>query len=171
VTPEIYAVYSTTEWPLSKAIRKLTNSDVSHCSLWLKVFGVPLVLQASIGGVKFETRERWLNHNKVIKVHRFKVDVTRGVQSALGFLNTRYDYVGLFGYLPVMLARWFGRIIKNPLASANAQVCSEFLLHVDAFDEVKEWNDLEWETTSPTDLMLAAKDTFEEVSLDAALRA
>lgn len=164
---EVYAVYSTTEWPLSKAIRVLTKSPVSHCSIWLTVYGVPLVLQASIGGVKFACREEWLKHNKVVKVRRFRLDVTRGLQSAIGLLNARYDYVALLGYPLVMLARWFGRKIKNPLASASAQVCSEFLLHVDAFDEVPEWNAFEWDTTTPLELMNAPGDSFEDVPLEA----
>ena len=163
VLPDVFAVFSTTDWPLSRAIRYLDKSQVSHCSVHFCVFGLPLVLQASIGGVKFCTEATFLKDHRIVKKLRFKVDVTKGIQSAMTLLNSRYDYVGLLGYLPVMIGRWFGRKVKNWLASPNALVCSEFLLHVDAFDEVPEWNDLEWETTTPQQLMESCGGSFEEV--------
>ena len=162
---DVFLVFSTTEWPLSKAIRALTKSKVSHCSIWFSVFGVELVLQASVGGVKFALANEWSKHNKIIRKFRFNVDVTRGIQSALTLLNQKYDYIALLGYIPVMIAHWFGIKTKNWLASPNAVVCSEFILHVDAFDQIPEWSELEWETTTPQQLLDACSTSFDEIPI------
>jgi hypothetical protein len=73
---------------------------------------------------------------------------------AAAHLGDRYDYVGLFGYIPVMIARWLGRKIKNPLAEPGAMVCSEFVLSLDQDgDLVPEWDGISTTGTTPSDLL------------------
>jgi len=158
---DVLVVFSTSNHLLSKIIRFFTKSQVSHCSVWFTLFGVPLVLQASVGGVKPALLSEWMKHNKVVQKLKLRIDVTAGLTEALGLLNAGYDYVGLFGYFYVLVGRWLSKKVKNPLASPTRVVCSEFVLRLDAKDQIPEWNDLEWESTDPQLLMENCGASFE----------
>ena len=160
----ILVVFSTSNHLLSKIIRFVTRSKVSHCSVWFPLFGVPVVLQASIGGVKPALLSEWVKHNKIVKKFKPLIDVTEGLGEAVKLLNTKYDYIGLLGYIPVLVGRWLKQKVKNPFASPTRVVCSEFVLRLDANDRIPEWNDLEWESTDPQLLMESCGKSFEEVT-------
>jgi hypothetical protein len=112
---------------------------------------VVLVLEASMGGVKAMTRKKWERSNKIVR--EFKVIPRISVAHACEHLGERYDYVGLLGYLPVLLARWVGRKIKNPLAAPGALVCAEFVLHLDHEGLIPEWKGLDPESATPEDVL------------------
>jgi hypothetical protein len=121
--------------------------------LGLDVMGVPMLLHCTSGGVRFTPRTRWMASNRLVAEYRFLVDVDEGVRHAFEHLGEKYDYVSLFGFLPVLLFRWLKIKVGNPLASARAMVCSEFILHVDQGDRIPEWDALEYETTTPQELL------------------
>jgi hypothetical protein len=52
-----------------------------------------------------------------------RIDLGRGIR----LLGEMYGYASLVGYIPVMVARWFGKKITNPLHSPHALVCSELV--------------------------------------------
>jgi len=165
-TPEdrdVVVLFSTSNHLLSRMIRWLTKSPVSHCAIRICPYGVPMVFQASVGGVQPMLESAWLKKNTVIKKFLVLPDVSTGVAKAIGMLNASYDYLALFGFLVVWWEMRRGRKVKNPLASPNMVVCSEFLLHVDADDKIPEWNDFEWESTFPSQLMVSCKESFREL--------
>jgi hypothetical protein len=119
-------VFMTSEHWLSRVIRSATRSAVSHVGIGLELVGVPVILHASIGGVMVELRSKLMPGVKLVAECSMPVsgmEIERAVRS----IGQRYDYVGLVGFIPVMLARWFGKRVKNPLASPSALVCSELV--------------------------------------------
>ncbi len=159
----ITLVFVTTGNPLSRLIRWITGSKASHCAIGgLHLEGVPVVLHASLGGVQLTPRERFYAEHRAVAEYEMlaPVSVTRAVEA----LGDHYDYVGLAGYLPVLLWRWLGRKMKNPFAGAKASVCSELLLALDSAGVVPEWAGLDPETTTPEDLLrLCAGSSFREL--------
>lgn len=152
---EVSVIFSTTGKLLSRLIRWFTRSRVSHSVVCLSVAGVALVLEATMGGVKATTRKKWERSNKIVR--EFKVIPRISIAHACGHLGERYDYVGLLGYLPVLVARWLGRKIKNPLAAPGALVCAEFVLHLDHGGLIPEWKGLDPESATPEDVLRACE--------------
>jgi len=63
--------------------------------------------------------------DSIVQIITPKVDITAAVQASFKDLGQSYGYSTLIGMFFVMIARWFGKKIKNPLASARSQICSE----------------------------------------------
>jgi hypothetical protein len=139
------------------------KSKVSHVSLWFFLFDVPTVLEASTGGVKPQLLSTWLKKNKVIKKFKPLVDISGGLKASIKLLNEGYDYVGFIGYIPVIIARYFKKSIKNPIASSNKLICSEFVLMLDTYGEIPEWNKLDKRSTDPETLLENCGPSFQEV--------
>lgn len=149
----ITLIFSTGSSFASRLIRWVTRSPVSHVSLGIEWYGYPLVLEASLGGVIPKSRVKWERSNKIVKEYLLDNVVSEDLSEVVGSLNQKYDYIGLLGYIPVLLYRWLGKRIKNPLSSAKSVVCSEFVLSLDPDrDKIPEWKDLDPETTTPKDL-------------------
>ena len=162
---EIRIIFSTSSSWLSKLIRWVTRSKVSHASICVIAQGLPiLVLQSTVGGVQAMSRTRWNRGNRVIKEFRSKIPVS--LEHACRLLGERYDYVGLIGYIPVLLGRWLGKKVKNPLASPRALVCAEFVLHLSQ-GQIPEWKGLDPEGTTPEDLLEVCDKgaSFEAIAL------
>ena len=148
-------VFLTTDMLLSRFIRWLTKSPVSHVALGLTLEGVPVLLQADIGGVQITLRESFLKKHKLVSEYAF---TSPGIENALARgvreIGERYDYVGLVGFFVVVVGRLLGRRIKNPLASRKAVVCSEFIVGLDREGFcVPDWRGLDPETTTPGELL------------------
>jgi hypothetical protein len=148
-------VFSTTNHLLSRAIRWLTSSQVSHCSIHAEMAGVPVVIEATIGGVRIIPLSKWATGNTVVGSFEPRLDMISGLAHAVEHVGDRYDYVGLLGYIPVLLARWLRLRCRNPLASPSAMVCAELILHLDHGGNVPEWRGLDPEATTPQDLLSA----------------
>jgi len=159
--------FSTSSDWISRAIRWITRSRVSHAWLCLEWYGMLFIIHATVGGVKVTPRSKWESgHNKIVGEFRPKADVTEGVKHALSFLDEEYDYVGILGYIFVVFwKRWFNKKIKNILARPNAMVCSEFLVHLADKGGIPEWRELDPERTTPKDLLeICEKEhSFERV--------
>lgn len=121
-------IFSTSTAPLSRAIRALSRSEASHCGIGLRIDGVDLVADASLLGVEMVERSRWLRGKTLVLEFIFPPLHAPTTAYVMGELGRGYDYSGMLGYLPIYLARWFGRVIRNPWASPTRYVCSEFVV-------------------------------------------
>lgn len=152
--------------PVPWLIMKLTKSKVSHAAVGFDLWGFPMVVHASIGGIRVLPRSKFSKKHVLIAEYAVKTDITKGLQHTASLIDRNYDYKGLFGFLFVIMAAWFKRKIKNPLASPTALFCSEFVLHLDKDDEIPEWNDFEYETTTPGQLMSSCSGpSFTSISI------
>jgi hypothetical protein len=147
---------------VSRAIRWVTGSATSHVTIGgVELAGADVVLQATTGGVQVTPRAALLAENDLVEEYEVlgPCDVRRGVLE----LGERYNYVGLFGYLFVQIARWFGRKIKNPLSDPHAVVCSEFALTLG----IAALGDLPPRDSTPQDLLEACRgrpDAFRRLA-------
>jgi len=140
---------------LSRSIRWFTNGRASHVAIGAQLCGVPVLIHATVGGVLVSPRAKWLRGRKLVAEYAFTNGSGVDVAGAVKRLGERYDYVGLFGFVPILVARWFGVRIRNPFASPRAVVCSELVLRADKYNNVKEWRGMDPERTSPADLLEA----------------
>lgn len=133
----------------------------------MEMEGVPVIVHATVGGVQVDFRRKWAKGNTIVGEFRPKVEVSQGVQHTLSLLGSKYDYVGLLGYLLVVFWwRWFGRKIKNPIVSPTGLVCSELLVHLSHDGSIiPEWAEMDPERTTPQDLLAAceAGSSFERI--------
>jgi hypothetical protein len=162
---DVTIVFTTRDWLFARLIRKITKSPTSHVAMGGMIHGVPILVHADYGGVQVSPLTKYLRQNRVVAIYRPKgVDLVPSICSAVQAIGQGYDYVGLFGYAWVMVARRFGRKVKNPLASAAGTVCSELVTRV-CQAMVPGWRDIEPEETTPEDLLelVAASKYFEKV--------
>jgi hypothetical protein len=155
-------LFSTSNALISRIIRwfsKKLGRDkgrASHACVALNLGCLCIVAEATFpGGVRVLTRKKWdQEHNKLAEYRANLVELAMPLDDALDLLGEDYDIPALFGYIPVMIWRWFGRKIRNPFASARKQVCSEFAyrLLTRLLGEVPEWKGFDCETVLPDDL-------------------
>lgn len=159
-------IFSRSGHPISRLILALSRGRASHCAIGgLSLSGVPVVLEASIGGVTPKLRARYLAEHEIVAEYEIAAPVRVG--AAIALLGEKYDYVGLAGFIPVMLARYLGRKIRNPLADPRAVVCSELVRSLDPDGLlIPEWTSLDIEATTPEDLLVVCEqrpDRFSKV--------
>src|SRR5262245_39945283 len=100
----VHIGFSTTGGWLSRVIRRVTGSPVSHSFVvYLSaVFGKDMVLEASGHGFRVMAWRRFDKENKLVAMYRLKVS-DAVLHDALGKLAERlgdaYDTLSLFGYL------------------------------------------------------------------------
>lgn len=82
-----------------------------------------MVLEEGYHG--FSMRPMSVFPDAIVRIITPKVDITAAVQASFKDLGQAYGYSTLIGMFPVMVARWFGKKIKNPLASSRSMICSE----------------------------------------------
>lgn len=122
----VHVGFSTTGGWLSRIIRRITGSPVSHSFVVYHsaVFGKDMVLEASGHGFRIMAWQRFDKENKLVAMYRLKVS-DAVLYEALGKLSDRlgdaYDTLSLFGYL---LRKWF-RLNRVPFDSRKKLVCSE----------------------------------------------
>lgn len=155
-------VFSTTQGPISRAIRFLTRSPVSHCGIGIRVFGLDAVLHADLFGVVLTPRARYARENKVLAEHLAPELSEERLQKAIALLDLPYDYAGLFGHLPVLIGRWFQRKIRNPFRDPNRLVCSELVVRVFAESD-ERLQSLDPEEATPEDVLEAVAERYPSV--------
>jgi hypothetical protein len=148
---------------LSRLIRWVSKGRVSHSLARLTLGGIPFVVESVLMGVRMVTWTRWQKAAPLYAEYQLlrPEPSQEQLQAALDDLGDFYDYVGLLGYIPVLLWRWMGRKRRNPLASASSQVCSEFVVrflqHLYPLDDVFQLIDPE--TVTPEDLLKLCEET------------
>lgn len=122
----IHLGFSTTGGWLSRMIRRITGSPVSHSFVVYKsaAFGQDMVLEASGQGFRVMAWRRFDKENKLVAMYRIKL-ADPVLHQALGKLAERlgdaYDGLSLIGYL---LRKWF-RLKRVPFDSRKKLICSE----------------------------------------------
>ena len=146
--------FSTSNGLFSRAVRWVTRSRVSHSGLATYLHGVPVLVHADFGGVQVTTLKTFQRRNQVVFTFAGKdgIDLGPALASAAEDIGESYDYVGLLGYLVVMVFRRWGRRVQNPLAGAKSTVCSELVARV-CQKSVPGWSALDPEQTTPEDLL------------------
>jgi hypothetical protein len=139
---------------VSRAVRWFTGVQASHVALTAKIGGVDVLIHATVGGVQVSPRRKWLRGERVVAEFKPRAEPVFDLHTAVQSLGERYDYVGLIGYIPVLLARRFGARLRNPLASARATVCSEFALRAAwALGKLRGVSALDPERSTPRDVL------------------
>ena len=151
----IAILFSKNNSPLSRAIRWITKSPVSHVSIQANLFDIPLVMEATLLGVRMVERSKWADDNELVESYRVEV-LESSFRWALLALNERYDVLGLLGFIPVMVGRSLGLLWRNPLVSPSATVCSELVTRV--LHVTPGFFDVDPEQVTPEDLRRICKE-------------
>lgn len=160
----MYIVFSTTNSLISRIIRFILKSKISHAALLTDIQGIPIIVDAGWTGIEPKTYDKWIKSNTIIKV--FEPKVALDLKSAVEHFGTKYDYVGLFGYFFVVMGRWMKIKFKNKLASPRKMICSEFIFTLDPKRQLEEFQGKDPETTDPVTLagLLSSGSNFIEVT-------
>ena len=157
-------VFTTSSQRLSKIVRWMTNSTTSHVCLGTEIFGEPVLLHSAIdgetghNGVQITPRAKWFEDNELIAEYDIIPDVTDAMGPMIRLLCEKYDKMGLLGYIIVIIAKWLGKKIRNPLAHAKFLVCARYVLKLDPTGRlIPEWAGLDPEKTTPQDLLLLCR--------------
>jgi len=153
--------FSTTKNVTSRIIRWFTKSRASHA--WLLYhdwdWEMDLVMEATEGGFKLTSFERFKGENEIVRIFEPKYPVDPGVKKLAAKLGEGYDYLGLFGMVINVVGRWLKRKWKNPWASADKVFCSEAVAEALKLAEYPGFN-LDPTVTEPEDLL----EFFEQES-------
>lgn len=114
---------------LSRMIRWFTKSSYSHCWVryWHPIYKMDLVIEAGTFGIVELPYEHVIRENQpnIELVPPAAVDIAVGMPALGTTLGAKYDYPSLVGRIAVIVARWFGKKIKNPLGSPKQDCCVE----------------------------------------------
>ena len=157
-------MFTTSSHWLSRSIRALTDGDTSHVAVGTDLYGVPVLFHAALDsrtgqdGVQVTPRSRWLDENVVVAEYEFVPDVSQSMGTMVELIGEKYDKMGLVGYVFVLLAKWLGKTLRNPLSSPTKLVCPRYVLRLDPTGtNVPEWNGLDHERVTPHDLLLLCR--------------
>lgn len=148
--------FSTTEWPLSKAIRFLQDLPFSHSYVQYQTTSDQhLIYEAAGTNTHLVNRKNFENHNKIIEEYEIEVEehVFHQVKSYIeNDIGVSYGWGEIIGLLWMILVRFFTfNLIKldNPFpsedkvcSSASAEIYVKFLGGV--LDEQYDDIDLVW---------------------------
>lgn len=130
----------------------ILRDEATHT--WLEYegpeLGRPIMIEAGVLGVAMGLYSKYEKSSVVIARYRTRFDVPGGYASAVSWMGTKYDYLGLLGaILCLWVWRWFKVEIKNPLASPEGVICSELVVRADPTHVIPEWHGLDPERVSP----------------------
>lgn len=124
----VHVGFSTTGGLLSRIIRFLTGSRISHCIVVHRsdVFAQEMVLEASGHGFRLLSWRRWDKANRLIALYRLELPDDRvrpGLQLLADRLGDAFDRLSLIGFL----LRVCFRLKGVPFNSRQKLICSEAL--------------------------------------------
>jgi hypothetical protein len=163
--------FSTTNALLSRLIRRLTGSRVSHAFLVYRDvdFDREMVMEAVGAGFRIVPLDKFARHNRIVGIVTPRHPIDEGLRSAVDWLGEGYDAPGLVGMavlLAVRALRLRTRRMRNLLASRRALFCSEAVARACRACAYPGF-DRDPETTTPQDLYAF----FEAEARDAPLPA
>jgi len=151
---EMQIGFSTTNRFLSKVIRWITRSKVSHT--WLLYydddFDCDMVMEATIEGFRLIPFNAFKEKNVAIELFTPKYSLAAGFKMAGKKLGTKYDVKGLFGAVVPIIGKWFSRKWHNPFRSKKALFCSEAMVGIMKDSNYPGWDLLEPEDINPQGL-------------------
>jgi hypothetical protein len=155
--PVIRFGFSTSNWWVSRLIRWVTRSRVSHAFILIEnepILG-DIVLEAAAIGFRISTKTMLTSGTTTIfQLVDPVLPLESAVQTAVAWLGERYNYEGLFGEAWVALWRRFGRRVKNPLRNSRSMFCSEAVVYILQAAHYPEADALDPQSTSPEDLLV-----------------
>lgn len=110
---------------ISRFIRWVTSSPISHTFLWIELDGKEFVAEASFTGFRLILKRNWDKDNIVYEIVEPIVPLDKGWESAEDWLGEAYGWKGLIGYGLVILARKLKRQLHNPFHEHRSLFCSE----------------------------------------------
>lgn len=145
--------FSSADTLVSWVIRKVTGSGVSHCFVVHKVLGVECALEAVASGFRAIPMSVFAEDNRIVDI--VSVDSSSLEEEPIlgAMLGHPYDFIGLFGFLWVMLGRRLGRQWSNPAGGPGKLFCSEAVVRVLAASGVPGASLLDPEQCSPEDVL------------------
>jgi len=147
----IVLFHNTTSF-LAKIISWIEGSQISHSALKVDVSGVPWILHAAWGGVAFVPMSEIMGNHIVVAEFEIIPDISVEFEIAKGRVGQAYDALTLFGYIPVILGRFFRIGVNNPFYSKSAEVCSELVVEMDVNHKIHEFDSLDPADIDPQDL-------------------
>jgi hypothetical protein len=121
--------FSTSDWWVSRLIRRFTRAEVSHTYIVFDEPGTCLneeVYEAAWCGFRMSTRGALTRGTtRIVREVEVPLDATAALAICRAWLETPYDYLGLFGEAPVCVGKIFGCRWRNPWAGAHHMFCSE----------------------------------------------
>lgn len=152
----MYVGLSTTGSVVSGIIRWLTRSKASHSFMRFEVAGEDVVIHSTSNGVNLDYYPKFKKKNKIIaefKIKSTKAKEQAAIRYALQNLDRPYDYLAIAGFLWVLIAKTFGKKVKNPFPNRSAYFCSELTIKALVAAGVEGADKLDPELTSPEDLL------------------
>lgn len=148
----VYVGFSTTNAILSRFIRWVTKSEVSHTFLVFDLYGRAWVLEAGFFGVTMLPVDKFQKDNIIKTMAAIPEIGDEHIAKAMDDLGDRYDFGGLLGSAVVIVGRWFKRKWKNPWQDSKAMFCSEFVVTILQEAHFPDAELLEPSETTPQDL-------------------
>jgi hypothetical protein len=148
--------FSTSNGWLPRIIRFFTRAKVSHTFILMQdaLYGRDMVLEAAWLGFTMRTLDGFIKAgNQVVALIDPKQPIDAGVDQALGWLDTLYDYTGLLGMAVVEIGRYLKRQWHNPSHGPHALFCSEANTKILQLSGYPGADKLVAEETSPEDLL------------------
>lgn len=139
---------------ISKTIRWLTKSEVSHVSILINTaFGDNMLLDVTYNGYKMIPLELFLNRGNHI-VHQMKLnhDVSKGIKVVSRWLGKPYDFKTLLSFVN-LFNKIFQRTLSHPMDNPNSLICSEMVTIMLQKSDFPGSEILVPKKTSPNDLM------------------
>lgn len=148
--------FSTTRALLSRAIRRLTGSRVSHAFLVYEDvdFQRTMVMEAVGSGFRIVPLDKFARHNEIVRIFTPRHPIDTGLRKAVDWLGEAYDARALLGMALLLALRSLRLRLKrrNFLASSRALFCSEAVARACRASGYPHFH-LDPETTTPQDLL------------------
>ena len=148
--------FSTTNAVLSRLIRRVTGSSVSHAFLVYRDadFDRVMVMEAVGAGFRIVPLDKFEKHNRMVAIVTPRHPIDEGLKAAVEWLGEAYDSGGLVGMgllLAVRALRLRVRRGRNVLANRRTLFCSEAVARACRASGYPGFR-LDPETTTPQDL-------------------
>lgn len=151
--------FSSADTLVSWLIRRATGSRVSHCFVVREVLGVECALEAVASGFRAIPMSVFSEGNKIVDIVSVDCDPSLDEPILGTMLGHPYDFLGLLGFLVVLLGRKLGRHWRNPVRGSGRLFCSESVVRLLSAVGVPGAADLDPEMCSPEDVLVFLKNT------------
>jgi hypothetical protein len=152
VAERVLICFSTGSGWISRAIRKLTDSPVSHCFVLYesRLWGGWWAVQVDKHGPRKIVAKRALG--KSVRCFECSASLARGLRAVREYVGSSYDFLGIFGFLLKALAWKVFRInTPNTVQSKSAWFCSEFVAAIFNASKLKDWKARDAASVDPGD--------------------
>jgi hypothetical protein len=147
--------FSTTDALLSRLVRRLSRSRVSHAFLVYRDvdFDREMVMEAVGAGFRLLPLDKFARHNSIVRIFTPRHSLDEGLKAAVDWLGEGYDAPGLLGMGLLLVARSLRIRVKsrNFLARSSSLFCSEAVALACRTARYPGFR-FEPETTTPEDL-------------------